>query len=245
MNSETKNFEFFGAFMNIVLESIAFNAARAKDRESERYFDSQSRRLAADSGSAHRVIDPVTGEWVIAQPPIKAIERGSGVSTECGPLVIERTYETPPEPRQTLPRSGAPVDLTLGDIDAMAPGERALALAQVCAVDGARERIRTAGCATLRQALAKELAYQRWLVREGKRAEKQGRERHLSKTTAKRDIRKGHRRMRDGGTARMVPDQRHEAFFVNVVAPMVEGHSWTRKLGRHEQPILSQNFEKD
>ena len=228
--------------MNLVLSSISLNAARVKQREQSRYFHEQARQLACDPEHAHRAFDPVTNSWVVTQPPCVADPMES--SQEFVARTISehdpKTIVTQKPPKQ----SGAPVNYTLGDIDAMSPEDRAIALAQVCAVDGARERIRNAGCATLRQALEQELTYQRALIRENKRISRQARESRFSKSAAKRDNSKGYRRLKQGGTARMMPNRRGETFYVNVVAPMVDGYSWTRKLGRHEKLVITQNLEK-
>ena len=228
--------------MNLVLSSIKLNVDRASQRKQLRYFREQARQLVCDPEHAHRAFDAVTNTWVVTQPPCVSD------SVESTQEFVARTiseYDPKTVVTQSPPKqSGAPVNYTLGDIDAMSPEDRAIALAQICAVDGARERIRNAGCATLRQALDQELAYQRALICESKRISRQARESRFSKSAAKRDNSKGYRRLKQGGTARMIPNRRGETFYVHIIAPMVDGYSWTRKLGRHEKLVITQNLEK-
>ena len=174
--------------------------ARMQAAQSEQYLQDQSRRLVL-SGSVLYVANPETGEALCAQEPMRAIERITGVSSECGPSVIERTYETTPKPRLVLPSPGSPVDLTVGEIQRMTPEDRAIALARVMAVDGARERMKPDGERTLTQALADELEYQRAMIRAAKTVARKGESERHTKTQSKVDRKAGRPRAKQAGTA--------------------------------------------
>lgn len=174
--------------------------ARMQAAQSEQYLQDQSRRLVL-SGSVRYVANPETGEALCAQEPMRAIERITGVSSECGPSVIERTYETTPRPRLVLPSPGTPVDLTVGEIQRMTPEDRAIALARVMAVDGARERMKPDGERTLTQALADELEYQRAMIRAAKTVARKGESERHTKTQSKVDRKAGRPRAKQAGTA--------------------------------------------
>ena len=174
--------------------------ARMQAAQSEQYLQDQSRRLVL-SGNVRYVASPETGEMVCAQEPMRAIERITGVSSECGPSVIERTYETTPRPRLVLPSPGSPVDLTVGEIQRMTPEDRAIALARVMAVDGARERMKPDGERTLTQALANELEYQRAMIRASKNIARKGESERHTKTQSKVDRKAGRPRAKQAGVA--------------------------------------------
>ena len=174
--------------------------ARMQAAQSEQYLQDQSRRLVL-SGNVRYVANPETGEALCAQEPMRAIERITGVSSECGPSVIERTYETTPRPRLALPSPGSPVDLTVGEIQRMTPEDRAIALARVVAVDGARERMKPDGERTLTQALAAELEHQREMIRAAKNIARKGESERHTKTQSKIDRKAGRSRAKQAGTA--------------------------------------------
>jgi hypothetical protein len=140
---------------------------------------------------------------VVAQEPMRAIERITGVSSECGPSVINRTHETVPKPRIVLPNHGSPVDLTVGEIQRMSAEDRAVALARVMAVEGARERMEACKLAdlTLTESLGIELEYQRAMIRAAKNIARKGESERHTKTQSKIDRKAGRPRAKQAGTA--------------------------------------------
>ena len=170
------------------------------------YLKQQSRKFQTELAqeqisSAQFVEHPETGETLCAQAPMRAVERITGVNSESGPSVVERTYETVPSPRLVLPNPGAPVDLTVGEIQRMTPEDRAIALARVMAFAGARERMKPVGERTLTQALADELEYQRVVIRQSKNIARKGESERHTKTQSKIDRKAGRPRTRTPGTA--------------------------------------------
>lgn len=231
--------------MNLVLSSIKFNTVRAKARADAQYHHEQARQLAANPESAHRAYDPETNSMVVTQPPMRATARVTGISTECGPATIPRHYQSEPKAPAIAPEpvTASPVDVSIGEIQAMSDSERAVILRRIMAFDGARERMKPVPGRTLAEALIQELDYQRRVIREARGIVRKGKTVRHSKTAAKRDNYKGYRKMKDGGTARMIPNRRAETFYVNVVAPMVEGYEWVRPIRRNEKLVIKSNSE--
>lgn len=231
--------------MNLVLSSLKFNAVRAKAHADAQYHHEQARQLAANPELAHRAYDPDTNSLVVTQPPMRAVERITCISAECGPKAVPRHYQSEPKAPAIVPEpvTASPVDSSIGEIQAMSDSERAVILRRIMAFDGARERMQPVPGRTLTAALTQELDYQRAVIREAKGIARKGKTVRHSKTAAKRDNHKGYRKMKDGGTARMIPNRRAETFYVNVVAPMVEGYEWVRPIRRSEKLVIENNSE--
>ena len=183
-------------------------ANRLIDKAHDEYFTQQNRRYAAemarDELSSARVVIDADGNERVAQPPMQAVVRITGVSSECGPSVVNRSFASPPKPRPVLdPIPGSPVDLTVGEIKRMLPDERAVALRRIMAVDGARERMNQSKLAgsTLTASLERELEYQRIMIRDAKRANKLGKTERIMIRDAKRANKLGAHPLRDGGVA--------------------------------------------
>lgn len=229
--------------MNVVIASLSFKACRDAARQQSQYFSDQARHQAANPESARRVQDPVTGDWLTAQPVLSAVPKPATVSYP-EPLRVSNSMPNTglmvPPPAQ----SGAPQNLTLPELRRLPAEDQHRALVAVCAYSGAAKRISESGSKSLRESLDLELARQRRAIRIARAYARESRVVRASKSAAKRDNHKGYRRMKQGGTARMLPKYRAETFYVACVAPLVEGYAYVRRLGRGEKLIITSNSEK-
>jgi hypothetical protein len=221
---------------------IRDRSIHARVKAHDDYLKSQSRKFQTEFAqekisSANFVEHPETGEMLCAQEPMRAVERITGVSSESGPSVINRTYETVPKPRIVLPNPGSPVDLTVGEIQRMTPEDRAVALARVMAVDGARERMKPDGDRTLTQALADELEYQRAMIRAAKNIARKGESERHTETQSKIDRKAGRPRTRSPGTASFTGPGNRAVIIDNNVADV-------RKIKRGQSLLLLNAVEK-